>query len=312
MRSMLRANVGGTGCPAAAIPILMALALMLAACAPQTQTVPPVVDDEPTAPAMDIWQASAEGDLDALEANKRAGADLDGLMPGDAKVTALTVAVVSGQSGSAEWLLAHGANANARNGDGGAALGAAAFLGRERMAKTLIAAGADASIRNNSGQSALDIAMLDWATTKAIADMLGLPVERAAVEAGREKIVAMLKGAFAYGWEAVAGFIIAGDAATLKAALGKGANPNVRDPNNNTTALILAAFLGQVEIAKMLLAAGADLKAVNDDGSTALSAAELDWATTEYVAAVFGIPMRDREEVEKGKGEVAKMLRAKM
>lgn len=305
MTTSLRASVSGP-------KGLLALAsIMLAACAPQTQTVPPLAEGEVSAPAMDIWQASAEGVLAALEANKRAGADLDGLMP-EAQVTALTVAVVSGQFGSAKWLLSNGANVNARNGDGGTALGAAAFLGRDGMAKILMDFGSDASIRNDSGQSALDIALMDWATTEYIAAMLRLPVHRATVESGRKKIVAMLSGTSTDGWNVLAELIVRGNAAALKAALGKGADPNARDPRNGTTALILAAFLGRVDIAKMLLAAGADLKAVNDDGSTALSVAELDWATTEYIASVFGIPMRDRDEVEKGKGEIARMLRAKL
>ena len=100
--------------------------LMFSACATQTPTVPPVADVEFPAPTKDIWQASADGDIAELEANKRAGADLDGQMPGEAQVTALTVAVVTGQPGSVKWLLANGASANARNGDGSTALGAAA------------------------------------------------------------------------------------------------------------------------------------------------------------------------------------------
>ena len=319
MTPFLLTNASGPGCPRGqctarpeGLAVFLGLALFaLVACTPQTRTVPPVAEEESSGPAMDIWQASAEGALAALEENRRAGADLDGLMPGEARVTPLTVAVVSGQFGSVKWLLNHGANVNARNGDGSTALGAAAFLGRDRMAKMLLGSGSDASIRNNSGQSVLDIATLDWATTEYIANMLQLPVDRATVEGGRAKIVAMLRSASAYGWDALAELIVGGNTAAIKVALGKGANPNARDPGNGTTALILAAFLGRVDIAKMLLSAGADLKAVNNDGSTALSVAELDWATTEYIASMFGIPISDRDEVEKGKGEIARMLRAK-
>ncbi len=143
--------------PIASVLVGLAL-LVLSACAPQTQTVPPVADVELPAPTKDIWQAFADGDMAELAANKRAGADLDGLMRGAARVTALTVAVVTGQSGAVKWLLANGASTNARNGDGSTALGAAAFLGRAEMAKILIRADIDSSIRNDSGQSALDIA----------------------------------------------------------------------------------------------------------------------------------------------------------
>ena len=293
--------------------VVAGLALFLiSACAPQTRTVPPVAGVEFPAPTKDIWQASADGDIAELTANKRAGADLVGLMPGAAQVTALTVAVVTGQSGSVKWLLANGASANARNGDGSTALGAAAFLGRAEMAKILISAGIDTSIRNDSGQSALDIARLDWATTEYIAAMLQLPVDRATVEFGRAKVIAMLGGTSTYGWEVLAGLIVGGDTAALKEVLGKGADPNARDPGNGTTALILAAFLGQVDIAKMLLVAGADLSAMNNDGATALSVAEFDRETTAYFASMFGAPLPDPEAVEKGKGEIARMLRAKL
>ena len=237
--------------PIASVLVGLAL-LVLSACAPQTQTVPPVADVELPAPTKDIWQASADGDMAELAANKRAGADLDGLMRGAVRVTALTVAVVTGQSSSVRWLLANGASTNARNGDGSTALGAAAFLGRDEMAKILIGAGVDTSIRNDSGQSALDIARLDWATTEYIASMLRLPVDRAAVEAGRARIIAMLGGISTYGWETLAGLIMNGHTTALKEVLGKGADPNVRNLQNGTTALILAAFLGRVDIAKML------------------------------------------------------------
>ena len=286
--------------------------LVLSACAAQTQTVPPASDVEFPAPTKDVWQASGDGDIAELTANNRAGADLDGLMPGAAQVTALTVAVVAEQPGSVKWLLANGANTNAGNGDGDTALGAAAFLGRAEMAKILIRAGIGTSIRNDSGQSALDIARLDWATTETIAAMLRLPVDRATVEAGRAKIIAMLGGISKYGWEALEGLIVGGDTAALKEVLGKGADPNARDPQTGTTALILAAFLGQVDIAKMLLVAGADLNAMNNDGATALSVAQFDRETTEYFASMFGIPLSDPESVEKGKGEIARMLRAKL
>lgn len=283
--------------------------LLLSACAPQTQTVPEL--DLPV-PTKDVWRAAAEGDITELAANRRAGVDLDGLMPGAARVTPLTVAVVTGQSGSVKWLLANGAGANATNGDGGTALGTAAFLGRDEMAKMLIDAGVDTSVRNDSGQSALDIARLDWATTEYIAAMLKLPVERAEVEAGRARILAMLGGTPINDWGALAGVIVDDDAAALKQLLGKGVDPNARDPRNGTTALILAAFLGRVDIAKILLIAGADMNAKNNDGATALSVAELDRATTGYFASMFGIAIPDPDAVEKGKGEIVRMLRSKL
>ena len=74
--------------------------------------------------------------------------------------------------------------------------------------------------------------------------------------------------------------------------------------------MIFAALMGRAEIAKMLLAAGADINATDDNGTNALTVAELDWQTTEDIAGMFQIPLTNPEAIKKGKAEIAKMLRA--
>lgn len=296
---------------------LAALALItLAACATQSEAPPPEPEPEPATPTMDIWTAAGEGNLAELEANKHAGADLDG-PSADFQVTPLTIAVVADQADAALWLLDNGANVNGLNGDGSTALNAAAFLGRAEVAKLLIDGGVDTSIRNYEGQSAVDLARIDWQTTEYYAAMLQLDVDRATVEAGRKAILGWIEGRSDAGstgvsWEELAFAIVAADTAAVKAALAAGTDANMRDPNTGGTPLILAAFLGQPEVATMLLMAGADIHAMNNDGANALQVAELDWETTEYIAALFQIPITDAEAWKRGKAEVAEMLRAKM
>ena len=285
---------------------------VLAACALQQPPEPPAPPPEPT---MDIWRAAAEGNIAELEANKHAGADLDGLAP-EIQTTALTLAAVTGQLEASKWLIDNGADVNATNGNGGNALAAAAFLGQAEIARLLIDAGIDASARDFEGNSAVDVAQTPWDMTEYIAAMLQLDVDRETVEAGRAEIIAMISGSDGAstggGYEELGLAILTDDAAAAKAALGAGADPNSRDPNLGGTPLIFAALMGRAEIAKMLLAAGADVNATDNNGTNALTVAELDWQTTQDILAMFQIPVTNPEAIKKGQAEIAKMLRAKM
>ena len=287
---------------------------VLAACATQPAEPPPP-PPEPDPPTMDIWRAAAEGNIAELEANKHAGTDLDGQAP-EILTTPLTLAAVTGQLEAAKWLLDNGADVNAMNGDGANALSAAAFLGQAEVAELLIDAGIDASARNFEGNSAVDVAQTPWDITEYIAAMLQLDVDRETVEAGRAKIIAMISGSDEAsnggGFEELALAIINDDAAAVKAALAGGADVNSRNPEMGSTPLIVAAFMGRAEIAKMLLAAGADINATNNNGADALAVAELDWQTTQGIAATLQIPLTDPDAIQKGKADIADMLRAKL
>ena len=74
--------------------------------------------------------------------------------------------------------------------------------------------------------------------------------------------------------------------------------------------MIFAALMGRAEIAKMLLAAGADINATDDNGTNALTFAELDWQTTEDIAGMFQIPLTNPEAIKKGKAEIAALTDA--
>ena len=291
------------------------LVLVLTACTTQPPEPPPP-PPPPPAPTMDLWTAAYEGNIAELAANKHAGSDLDALSPNEVQATALTMAAVGDEVEAVQWLLDNGANVNGLNGDGSTALNAAAFLGRAEVAKVMIDGGVDTTIRNWEGQSAADTARVDWETTQYIAALLQLPVERETVESGRAKILEMIGGpsgaSTGGGYEELAYAILTGDAAAAKAALAAGADANSRDPNLGGTPLIFAALMGRAEIAKMLLAAGADINATNNDGTNALTVAELDWQTTQDILAMFQIPVTNPEAIKKGQAQIAKMIRGKM
>jgi len=273
---------------------------------------------------MDLLTAAARGNIAELAANKQAGSDLSAPSP-DMQVTPLTMAAVGGQVEATQWLLDNGADVNGRNGDGGTALTAAAFLGSAGVAKVLIDGGSDTAVRNWEGQSAADLARFDWDATEyilnalvrpAVASMLQLEVDRETIESGRARILAMIEGSSGAstgaGYEELAYAILTDDAAAAKAALAAGADADARDPNTGGTPLIFAALMGRADIAKMLLAAGADINATDSNGTNALTVAELDWQTTQDIAAMFQIPLTNPEAIKKGKAQIAKMLRAKM
>lgn len=310
--------------------------LLVAALAACVSPVSPKQDATPAPPTKDIWTAAGEGDLAELEAHKAAGTNLDDLQL-DVRITPLMIAIIAGEQEAVEWLLANGADANTLM-DAGNALHGAAFVGNAPAAALLLDNGVDTGAVNNNGDSVWDVLELDWPTTEYFSSLLELDLTQADVQAGRAEISAMLGGGEGGGdiWSA----LLAGDASAVRAALQAGADANtlgadgspplvfaatnsnpdftaallaagadVNAPNqtNGATALHAAAFLGNAEVARLLLDKGADTHAMTNDGMTAMQMTKLDWATTEYIAGMLQIAV-EQEAVMAGRGEIAEML----
>lgn len=314
---------------------------LLAACAAPTADAPPAPPEPPpVAPAMDIWTAAAEGDVDVLEAHGRAGTDVNALQP-DFGMTALAIAAGSQQQNALVWLLDNGADVNAWNRDGGTALHAATFVGNADGAAVLLEKGADADAPDGNGATPRDILELDWPTTAYIAQMIQVDLDRQAVETGRAAIVAMLDGSSADSaggpiWEAT----VAGDTNAVQRAIDGGAEVDAVSPDgaplvlfaaalghadivlalldagaeidaahaaNGSTALHAAAFLGHADVVDLLVAKGSDVNALSQDGLTARQLAEIDWATTEYIAGLLEIEV-NRDDVMSGRAKIIEML----
>lgn len=77
-----------------------------------------------------------------------------------------------------------------------------------------------------------------------------------------------------------------GDLEAVRRLMEAGANLNEREPLGGSSPLITAATFGRTEVAKALIAAGADVDQQNNDGSTALLTAAL-FCRTEIVAALL-------------------------
>lgn len=330
--------------PRMARPVLALAAATLLLAVGACKMAPAVPEPaEPPQPLPTLWEAAATGDIDSLEAHRQAGASMNSLEP-EAGVTPLTVAAGSGELDAVRWLLANGADVNARGGDGGSSLLAAAFLGRAEAARILLEAGADAGARNDDGMTAWDLVGLDWQTTSYILDMLEMDLPREVLEAGRQQILVLLQPALDAAsadniWLAAAtgnvdavrkllagGFdvnkrdpdsgitllsmaAIAGNAEVAQLLLDAGADVNGRNYQNGSTALHAAAFVGQADMVALLLEHGADHAAMSDDGGTALSVAELDWQTTQYIGSMLQLSLEE-EETMAGKAKAAELLRA--
>ena len=291
-----------------------------------------------------IWSAAAEGNLNSVKKYLAKGLDINA-KGGSLKSSALLSATLYDQVKMAEFLIQNGADVNAKGDDGGTALHAAAFLGQYEIAKLLIQNGADVDARNNEGETVINGTMADWETTKFIAGMLQLKLDRESVETGRSQIVELLRknGATAEFsdppdnnfWTMVG----VGNLQAVKQHLAKGLDINAKNKdgvtalqiatllgqyeiaellvqkgadvntkaNDGTTALHSAAFLGRYKEAKLLLENRIDANIRNNDGATAIDILNLDWRTTQFVAQMLSLQV-DKEKVEDGRNRIKKLL----
>jgi len=129
-----------------------------------------------------------------------------------------------------------------------------------------------------------------------------LPAVRRHVEAGAP----LDRPDPAYGQTPLAWAAITDQPEVARALLAAGADPNARSRGGNT-ALHTAAFFGRSTIAQQLLAAGADPNARNEERATPLDTLGHDRATTEGIARLLRTPI-DFAEVEAGRRHIRSLL----
>lgn len=112
------------------------------------------------APLVDIWTATAEGNLEAIEQHVAAGTDLNAKEPEGS--TLLILAAFLGQTEAAGLLVKNGAELEARNNDGSTALLTAAFFCHLETVELLLESGADVNAKNNDGRTPLDTVSDEW------------------------------------------------------------------------------------------------------------------------------------------------------
>lgn len=140
---------------------------------------------------LNLWKASANGDLTAIKDALESGSDLSAL-DSQYGIDPLGWAALNGQTAAAKLLLEKGADIHNRHRDGSTALHGAAFLGRIDTVKLLVEKGADINIRKPDGVTPLDAAQVDWGLTQFVIGLLQLKVDEAEVKTGRVKVVELL------------------------------------------------------------------------------------------------------------------------
>ena len=293
----------------------------------------------------DIWSAAAAGNIKVVKQNLAKGVDIN------AKedifgATALSSAALFGHTKIIALLLEAGADVNAKNRDGGTALHNAAFLGQYEAAKLLLENGADVNIRNGDGGTPSDAAAVDWDDTRFILGMLRIRVSREKIEAGRTRVIELLRQQGATTntkseSNALCDAVRSGDLQTVKEQLENGVDINAGDSEFGVTALSWAALLDDTKIAKFLIEKGADVNAKSRDGSTPLHSAAflghaeiaalliqkgadvnpknyrnetpldasvVNWETTKFIAGLLAIKV-DAEKVKTGRTRIIEILR---
>jgi quinoprotein dehydrogenase-associated probable ABC transporter substrate-binding protein len=224
----------------------------------------------------------------------RALADLKRSLHDGASADAeLQNAIVANDADRVKYLLTHGADLNARDGEGYTALINAARFGFDALAGQLLAHGADPNLADRASgwsplmyaawgddanlvralvkhRAALEARDHDAMTALGIAAQNGkLKAAEALVAVGAEVNGAVAKG----GYSPLMLAAISGSDELTDALIAHGARVNAANPGG-VTALMIAAAGNHFSIASTLLKAGAQIEARSEDGRTALSIAE--------------------------------------
>lgn len=202
-------------------------------------------------------------------------------------------AVIANDIERVRYLVEHGADTGARDGDGYTALCNAVRFGYAPIAALLIEHKADPNVTDLSGWTPLMYAA--WADDADLTRMLlahgarhdttkersGLTPLAIAAQNGKSKAAAVLIDAGAdvnhpVGEGSYTPLMLAatsGSADIAQRLVQKGANVNAKNPGS-VTALMIAAAGNRTEIASLLIQSGADPSVKSEDGRTALKIAE--------------------------------------
>jgi quinoprotein dehydrogenase-associated probable ABC transporter substrate-binding protein len=205
----------------------------------------------------------------------------------------LANAVVAADLSRVSYLVEHGADAGARDGDGYTALGNAVRFGYSPIAKYLIEHKADVNATDLSGWTPLMYAAWtdDAETAKFLIERgakvdftkeasgltpLAIAMQNAKPKAGAVLIEAGANVDQPVGQGSYTPLMLAttsGSTSLAEQLVGKKANVNAKNAGG-LTALMIAAAGNRTDIATLLIKAGADPNAKSEDGRTALKIAE--------------------------------------
>jgi ankyrin repeat protein len=238
-------------------------------------------------PALQNAAAMPEERAKTLAALKRS------LAAGASPEAELQNAIVANDLDRVHYLLAHGADVNARDGEGNTALINAVRFGFDALADALLARRADPNLADRAtGWTPLMFAA--WGDAAALVQTLalrgaqleardhdaltalGIAAQNGKLKAARALIAAgaQVNGSLAGGgYSPLMLATISGSDELVQALLAHGAQVNAANPGG-VTALMIAAAGNHFTVASLLLRAGAEIGAHSQDGRTALSIAQ--------------------------------------
>ncbi len=144
----------------------------------------------------DIWAALKSKDFSQIRRALRDGASPNQMEPATG-LRPLAMAALLGNLGLAKVLVKAGAKINLANRDGSRPLSGAAFLGCVDMLAYLLEEGADPTLKSAIGDTALSATEVPWDFTVYIANLLGIQLEKPAVQEGRKHCAELLREALA-------------------------------------------------------------------------------------------------------------------
>ena len=239
-----------------------------------------------------LHEAAAQGDRHKLVAFIKAGADVN--IANKDRQTALFRAARNGHDECVKILIKAGVDVNITDRDGNTALFKAAEKGYNKCVKLLVEAGTSVNRKNNFGHTALFRATMDGKPErlncieillKAGADVNvitnhGTCVTRSIMSGGIQVTKLLLKAGADVNLtdnKGVPGLYRAVEKAKphrVKMFVNAGADVNIVTPQQNYTALMEAAGVGNIDIVRLLVNAGADVNKYTKYGmQTALSMA---------------------------------------
>jgi ankyrin repeat protein len=210
----------------------------------------------------DLIEAAKHNDIAAVQSLLAKGADANA-KDGDG-ATALIWASENGHLEVVQVLLAKGAKVNAQN-NGGVNGGVTALIqasqnGYHEVVKALLAEGAEVNTQRDDGFTALIIASQEG----------HIAVVQALLDKGAD-----VNAKESHGWTALMQASQGGPQRVVQLLLGKGADVNAKD-GNGASALMRASAKGQIAVVQLLLAKRADVNASRNDGTTALMQASFN------------------------------------
>lgn len=195
-----------------------------------------------------------------------AGVDLEQQDPdGD---NALSIAIVNNKPLLVQLLLCAGANANVLSKRKTTPLMLACEYLHFPLVEILLNAKADVNLQNKFGETALLCAINAWGDGKEKEKRL--PIVERLLAAGANPNIPVSGGSTALMESVSAGYT---SAPIVKALIKAGAHINYQSPNNGNTPLLEALSDPRLEIIKILIEEGADVRLKNSDGQDALAIA---------------------------------------